>query len=758
MPIGNSVEFSIRGVDRFSGTFSKIERTIGSTIRVTARMTAAATGAATAVAFFANRVGEGEDAAAKFARRIGVAVDQLSKMQHAAKLAGIDTNEFNLATQRMTRRLSEAAKGTGEARQAIAELGLDATKVANLPLSDQLALIADRMEGVNGRAAKLRIAFKLFDSEGASMLQMLKQGSAQMQAMAKDAEFLGIAISKQAAANAEEFTNQTGRLTAAIKGASRAVADEWIPVLTGLAREAANAIAGARSGLEDWATRALRVVVGAFVVMRNVASQLHQDLATLFSGDVWQNFASFASTVIRGLLIAFGGFSDEIGKILVGGFRVAWSAFPALGKWALAQVGNLFVNGIPALVKFMGQVFVRGFSNIVNVASDAWENIKRAITGGHTESMGQIFARNFDEAIKGLAKDAGRLFGDVIDNAPSMSVLFDDLAGDTAQARANMVKIFQGLRDDLSVIGGNISNDLANHFGISTGEVTKQIDEIIAKLKTMGDASQENVDRGTQAVRGFFGELNQLITQQLQQIGTIQKQLAQGFLDSMMSAVDQISSGIAQAVVAGRNFGQVLQQVGRSVLASLIQMLVKVGLQRLLLLGLQKTAEAQLASSQLARASATTYANSFSSTAAIPIVGPALAPGVAAASTATMQAGATAAGAAGAALGPAIAGQAHSGMDSVPREGTYRLNRGERVLAPQQNRDLTRFLQNGGDRRAVHIASLQVSVLPNATSAQALLDIPDTQMREIVARKILRAIDDLDRQGIRQRSIERTGQ
>lgn len=40
-------------------------------------------------------------------------------------------------------------------------------------------------------------------------------------------------------------------------------------------------------------------------------------------------------------------------------------------------------------------------------------------------------------------------------------------------------------------------------------------------------------------------------------------------------------------------------------------------------------------------------------------------------------------------------GQAHSGATSIPNEGTYLLNRGERVLAPEQNRDLTDALERG---------------------------------------------------------------
>lgn len=38
-------------------------------------------------------------------------------------------------------------------------------------------------------------------------------------------------------------------------------------------------------------------------------------------------------------------------------------------------------------------------------------------------------------------------------------------------------------------------------------------------------------------------------------------------------------------------------------------------------------------------------------------------------------------------------GIAHGGLENVPKEATYRLDKGERVLSPKQNRDLTQFLR-----------------------------------------------------------------
>ncbi|MCL8343263.1 phage tail tape measure protein, partial [Pseudomonas mosselii] len=83
--------------------------------------------------------------------------------------------------------------------------------------------------------------------------------------------------------------------------------------------------------------------------------------------------------------------------------------------------------------------------------------------------------------------------------------------------------------------------------------------------------------------------------------------------------------------------------------------------------------------------------NAYAATAAIPLVGPAMAPAAAAAAaiaTAPMVAGVAS---------TALMGMAHDGIDSIPREGTWLLDGGERVLNPNQNRDLTQYLRNAND-------------------------------------------------------------
>jgi hypothetical protein len=100
---------------------------------------------------------------------------------------------------------------------------------------------------------------------------------------------------------------------------------------------------------------------------------------------------------------------------------------------------------------------------------------------------------------------------------------------------------------------------------------------------------------------------------------------------------------------------------------------------------------------------------------------------------------------------------AHGGLTSVPDDATFLLNQGERVVSAQQNRDLTDFLRTqpgaaGADHMTVQ--NLTVHVLENATSAQALLTMDRAELRRVVAERIIPALDELARLGIRPRFVE----
>lgn len=92
------------------------------------------------------------------------------------------------------------------------------------------------------------------------------------------------------------------------------------------------------------------------------------------------------------------------------------------------------------------------------------------------------------------------------------------------------------------------------------------------------------------------------------------------------------------------------------------------------------------------------YSKAYDAVVGTPFVGPYIAPAVGAAAAALQVAQAASIKSVN------LTGMAHDGINNIPEEGTWLLNKGERVLNPSQNRDLTNYLnqvQTGGQNRPI---------------------------------------------------------
>jgi hypothetical protein len=123
------------------------------------------------------------DAQAKLAASLGTTVESIQVLERAGDLAGVSMGEIERATIQLTRRLSEAAGGTGPAVQALRRLGLTARELQALPLDQRIAAIQDALNRFVPEAERAAVASDLFGDRAALALlridtETLRQGGA----------------------------------------------------------------------------------------------------------------------------------------------------------------------------------------------------------------------------------------------------------------------------------------------------------------------------------------------------------------------------------------------------------------------------------------------------------------------------------------------------------------------------------------------------------------------------------------------------
>ncbi len=174
------------------------------------------------------------DSLAKASDRLGLTTDQLVLFRLAGTLAGAAVNQLDLGIQRFTRRLAEASLGTGEAQGALRDLGFTTADLVKLVARPGKALleVGKRLQTVTDAAQRLRISFKLFDSEGArigtNVLPLLSRNFRGLQQEVRD---LGLFINRVDASKVEGIADAFTRLRATISGIGRSTAVQLAGVL-----------------------------------------------------------------------------------------------------------------------------------------------------------------------------------------------------------------------------------------------------------------------------------------------------------------------------------------------------------------------------------------------------------------------------------------------------------------------------------------------------------------------------------------------
>jgi hypothetical protein len=340
-----NLNFTITAKDLTRGTFRKLNQSLGLVRKALFNFKVGLTAVAGAagIGLLVKSSLQSIDTLGKTAQKLGVTSQALQKLRFAANIAGVETRTVDMAVQRFTRRLSEAANNTGEAKDALKELGLNAKELAKQPLDKQMLKLADAFDNVQSSGDKVRLAFKLFDSEGVAFVNTLEGGSAALQQMFQDAEGLGFILSSSAVKGVEEandammklgtmFGGVRDQLVAALAPALRVIVDlmrnklvkaiETAGGIKKFAKELAigviNLVESIAKAIYRFGERSQRVIFGmvdAAAVLSSVFARDFADSIAKFSAQFERLPKTLNVSLFEDLRAAVQGTSDAVGSL-----------------------------------------------------------------------------------------------------------------------------------------------------------------------------------------------------------------------------------------------------------------------------------------------------------------------------------------------------------------------------------------------------------------------------------------------------------
>jgi len=168
------------------------------------------------------------DNAAKQSSRLGLTVDQLWSLQHAADLSGVSAEEFGKGLEKMQKNIGEGLSGNKKAVDTFAELGLSIEQLRSGDAESNFLRIADALQRIENPAERIRLAMDVFGKAGGKFLNI--GGMEAIKAAQEDFQRIHGSIGSTASSDVEAANDAASRAGVAWQGIIRNIAVALAPV------------------------------------------------------------------------------------------------------------------------------------------------------------------------------------------------------------------------------------------------------------------------------------------------------------------------------------------------------------------------------------------------------------------------------------------------------------------------------------------------------------------------------------------------
>ena len=166
------------------------------------------------------------DEMGKAAQSLGVPVEALSQLAHAADLSGASFGTLETGLRVLSKSMVE-----GEEKFAALGIALRDEAGAMRGTGDVLADFANVLAAMPDGAEKTALALDVLGRSGSELIPMLNAGAVGLREMMAEAEALGLTITPEMARSAAEFNDNITRLQGTLRGLWRQVSAELAPVM-----------------------------------------------------------------------------------------------------------------------------------------------------------------------------------------------------------------------------------------------------------------------------------------------------------------------------------------------------------------------------------------------------------------------------------------------------------------------------------------------------------------------------------------------
>ena len=164
----------------------------------------------------------------------GVSVEALSELSYVAKLSGTSIESLAQGLKLMGRNISDAAAGTGTAKDALKDFGINAKEVGALPLDQQLEIVAEALSKVKSSGDQVSYVMDIMGRSGAELLPAMQDGAKGIRELREEARAMGVTITGETAASFAQLNDDLDRLAMGSTAFARTLLENVVPAINDL--------------------------------------------------------------------------------------------------------------------------------------------------------------------------------------------------------------------------------------------------------------------------------------------------------------------------------------------------------------------------------------------------------------------------------------------------------------------------------------------------------------------------------------------
>ena len=802
MAADNVIEFLIRGdASGANKAFGSLNSAVSGVTKVLGSL-----GVAFGAIEFAKFIGRQIDVAdqmLKISQKTGVATETLSQLEYVFRLNDASAQDMESSFKFLNKSIVEANTGNRAAQISYESLGISLKDLKEQSPDEIFLRVAEAVSQIEDPATRTTILLDKFGRGGLALAPAMAEGREGIEKLMRQADALGLTIGPQFAKEADRFNDNMTTIGQAAAGQAR----QGIAVLLPIVNETIEAL----FNFGDTGEESILPWGKIFVSVIGTVAQAIIGLKAMVGGIADAVAGSFQA--VGGML---GAMAASVEQALTGNFKGAvqtlqdgWSEMGAKTSETLAAIDKDLQSSADSINRL--GAYMEGYGAEVTAAGEATRKAGQYTLDPVSKEAAQrleALRKQQEDFISGIDKANAQATGNKLalldteyeqQSRQIADLQFQGQAAVEAQARVDAWYYSQraALQDDaLARLG--IADE---QFRARQIELAEQDAERMVEL----GLSQEQADKMVKSTLlqqqlAYMEARNALIAED--QLAADEAALLRAEMEALnlQLALEQEmltkeeygilmnenlakreaarTAIVAQQEAARGNIVKATQAQIQTILAqaevnrlnvakmSLDAQLKYTGDALGAITGLMesenKTQFAIGKAAAVAQAVIATYTsavNAFQSASAIPMVGWILGPIAAAAAIAMGMANVNKI------RSTQYTGKAHAGLSNVPAEGTYLLDKGERVLSPGQNEDLEAFMAGGsrapaGEEEAtggggVRVGSVSITV--QVPDSAALIGMTLHDWEEIVSYRVIPAFNRLDQLGVRPNFVQRYG-